>query len=73
MAEKFETYAPLGRFGDHAELTNLAVYLMSDEAGFVTGECVTIDGGAWLRGAGQFTWVGEEMSDDDWAAMGAKR
>ena len=73
LAEKFETYAPLGRFGDHAELTNLAVYLMSDEAGFVTGECVTIDGGAWLRGAGQFTWVGEEMSDDDWAAMAAKR
>ena len=45
---------PLGRVGKHEELANLAVYLMSDQAGYVTGDCVTIDGGEWLGGAGEF-------------------
>jgi NAD(P)-dependent dehydrogenase (short-subunit alcohol dehydrogenase family) len=46
---------PLGRFGEHRELANLAVFLVSEEARYVTGECVTIDGGEWLAGSGQFS------------------
>ena len=42
------------RFGRHQELANLAVYLLSDAAEYVNGECVVIDGGLWLRGAGEF-------------------
>src|SRR6202021_4237225 len=44
---------PMKRFGRHEELANLAAYLLSDQADYVNGECVTIDGGLWLRGAGE--------------------
>lgn len=47
---------PVGRFGEHQELANLAAYLVSDFAAFVNGEVVTIDGGEWLYGAGEFNW-----------------
>jgi NAD(P)-dependent dehydrogenase (short-subunit alcohol dehydrogenase family) len=45
---------PMQRFGEHGELTNLAAYLISSQAGYINGDCVTIDGGQWLRGGGQF-------------------
>ncbi len=44
---------PAGRFGRHDELANLAAYLLADGSGYITGECVTIDGGEWLMG-GEF-------------------
>ncbi len=60
MAEKFkpEDRIPLGRVGEHQELANLAAYLLSDYAAYITGTCVTIDGGEWLRGAGEFNAPG---------------
>lgn len=45
---------PLGRIGEHQELANLAAYLISDFSSFINGEVITIDGGEWLKGAGQF-------------------
>ena len=45
---------PLQRVGEHQELANLAAYLVSDFSSFINGEVVTIDGGEWLNGAGQF-------------------
>lgn len=45
---------PLKRVGKHQELADLAAYLMSDYAAYINGEVVTIDGGEWLKGAGQF-------------------
>ena len=45
---------PLNRFGEHRELADLAAFLVSDGAGFINGEVVTIDGGEWLKGAGEF-------------------
>ncbi|MFQ6016594.1 MAG: SDR family oxidoreductase [Kiloniellaceae bacterium] len=59
---------PLGRVGEHVELANLAAFLISDQAGFINGEVVTIDGGQWLKGAGQFSML-ERLSEADWAAM----
>jgi len=51
-AEKtFKERIPLGRYGEHHELANLATFLMSDIASYITGECVTIDGGERLAGA----------------------
>jgi NAD(P)-dependent dehydrogenase (short-subunit alcohol dehydrogenase family) len=50
---------PLQRFGDHQELANLATLLVSDGTGFITGECVTIDGGEWLGSGGEFNWLTE--------------
>ena len=46
---------PFGRFGEHEELASLAVFLVADGVGFITGEVVTIDGGEALAGAGQFS------------------
>jgi NAD(P)-dependent dehydrogenase (short-subunit alcohol dehydrogenase family) len=54
LAEAFVKRVPMGRVGDHAELANLAVFLVSDRVAYINGECVVIDGGEWLRGAGQF-------------------
>ncbi|HSL69043.1 MAG TPA: SDR family oxidoreductase, partial [Longimicrobiales bacterium] len=45
---------PMGRFGEHGELANLAAFLISDAAPYINGECVTIDGGAWLASGGLF-------------------
>lgn len=45
---------PMGRFGEHEELANLAAFLVSDAAPFVNGECVTIDGGEWIASGGEF-------------------
>lgn len=45
---------PLGRFGEHEEFANLAAFLVSDAAPYINGECVTIDGGAWLASGGLF-------------------
>jgi NAD(P)-dependent dehydrogenase (short-subunit alcohol dehydrogenase family) len=65
--------APLGRVGEHIELANLAAYLLADEAEYINGECVTIDGGAWLKGgAGSFSHL-SELSDADWDAMNPKK
>ncbi len=69
MAAAFEAKNPLKRPGQHAELANLAAFLLSEGAGYINGEVVTIDGGEWLQGAGQFNFVGEMMSDEDWQAL----
>ncbi|MEM6360621.1 MAG: SDR family oxidoreductase [Bacteroidota bacterium] len=56
---------PLRRFGDHQELANLAGYLMSDYSAYVNGEVITIDGGEWIQGAGEFNGL-EAISSDMW-------
>ncbi|MBP3963833.1 SDR family oxidoreductase [Paenibacillus lignilyticus] len=61
---------PLGRVGDPIELANLAAYLISDYAGYINGEVVTIDGGEWLQGAGQFNGLAD-VTDDQWNALAA--
>ena len=66
MADRFETSGPLGRPGKHHELANLASYLMSDYAAYLNGEIVTIDGARWLKGAGQFSEIGGELTEEDW-------
>ena len=57
-SKQFEEHAkdkhPMKRFGRHEELANLAAFLLSDMAEYINGECVVIDGGQWLRGAGEF-------------------
>jgi len=46
---------PLGRFGTTGELANLVTFLLSDLCPYQTGDCVTVDGGEWLAGAGEFS------------------
>ncbi|SDP14293.1 NAD(P)-dependent dehydrogenase, short-chain alcohol dehydrogenase family [Litchfieldia salsa] len=42
---------PLNRFGKVDEVANLAAFLFSQEAQFINGDCITIDGGQWLNGS----------------------
>lgn len=59
---------PLKRVGEHQELANLAAYLVSDFSSFVNGEVVTIDGGEWLQGAGEFNML-EDIPQEMWDAL----
>ncbi|MDC9721142.1 MAG: SDR family oxidoreductase [Urechidicola sp.] len=67
LKEKFDMKkkVPLGRVGVHQELANLAAYLMSDFSAYMNGEVVTIDGGEWLKGAGEFNML-EEIPEEMW-------
>ena len=67
MKDKFDLAKknPLKRVGEHQELANLAAYLVSDFSAFVNGEVVTIDGGEWLQGAGEFNML-EEVPQEMW-------
>lgn len=67
LKEKFDMKkkVPLGRVGEHQELANLAAYLMSDFSSYVNGEVITIDGGEWLQGAGEFNML-QEIPQEMW-------
>jgi NAD(P)-dependent dehydrogenase (short-subunit alcohol dehydrogenase family) len=62
---------PLGRVGEHCELADLAAFLLAEGSAYINGEVVVIDGGEWLKGAGQFSLM-EQLSEDDWQAMKAR-
>jgi NAD(P)-dependent dehydrogenase (short-subunit alcohol dehydrogenase family) len=64
---------PLGRFGTMEEFANLAAFLVSDGSAYINGEVVTMDGGEWLQGAGEFTSMGRELIQKEWEMMKPKR
>jgi 3-oxoacyl-[acyl-carrier protein] reductase len=45
MREKFQATVPLGRLAQPQDIANVALFLASDEAAFVTGNIVEVDGG----------------------------
>ncbi len=61
----FKKKVPLKRMGEHQELANLAAYLVSDYSAYINGEVITIDGGEWLMGAGQFNFL-EALPKEMW-------
>ncbi len=63
---------PVGRVGEHQELANLAAYLVSDFSAYINGEVITIDGGEWLKGAGEFNML-DQVPDELWDAMEMSR
>ncbi len=72
LAEKFDMAkkVPLKRVGDHQELANLAAFLVSDFSAYINGDVITIDGGEWLKGAGQFNLL-EEIPEQMWDMLEA--
>lgn len=70
LMERFDLSkrVPLKRLGEHHELTDLASYLVSPFSGYINGEVVTIDGGDWLQGAGQFSGL-EAVEPGMWDAI----
>ncbi|WP_276349277.1 SDR family oxidoreductase [Daejeonella sp. JGW-45] len=67
MARKFDfrNRVPLRRVGEYQELANLAAFMLSDFSGYINGEVITIDGGEWLQGAGQFNGL-EAITPEMW-------
>lgn len=49
MAEQTRQSVPLKRFGTPEEIASLAYFLLSDDAAYINGEVVTMDGGQWLN------------------------
>ena len=74
LVDKFDPArrVPLKRVGDHQELANLAAYLLSDYSAYVNGEVVTIDGGEWLQGAGEFNNL-EAVPSELWDQIEKRR
>jgi NAD(P)-dependent dehydrogenase (short-subunit alcohol dehydrogenase family) len=72
IAEDAKKRIPLGRFGTTEEFANLAAFLISDGSGYINGEVVTMDGGEWLQGAGEFTALGRQLTNHEWEMMKPK-
>jgi 3-oxoacyl-[acyl-carrier protein] reductase len=45
LRAKFVATIPLGRFSKPLDIANACLYLASDEAEFITGACIEVDGG----------------------------
>src|SRR3954451_2000176 len=54
--QRISDRVPLGRWGKPADIADAVSFLVSDHASFITGEILTVDGGAWL-GGGPFGFV----------------
>ena len=72
IEKKMRNRVPLKRVGEHIELANLASYLVSDQAAYIDGEVVTIDGGEWLQGAGEMNEL-EKLPKAAWKLLQMKR
>ena len=72
VEKKMKERVPMNRFGKHDELANLAAYLMADGSAYINGDVITIDGGEWLKGAGQFNAL-DKVPQLAWKAMAAAR
>ncbi len=74
LVKKFDPSkkVPVGRVGEHQELANIAAYLISDYSAYVNGEVITIDGGEWLKGAGEFNNL-DAIPEELWDVMEASR
>ncbi|MDG3581359.1 MULTISPECIES: SDR family oxidoreductase [Galbibacter] len=72
LKEKFDLAkkVPLKRVGEHQELANLAAYMVSDFSAYLNGEVITLDGGEWLKGAGQFNIL-EAIPEEMWDMLEA--
>jgi len=59
---------PLRRMGEHAELCNLAVFIMAPGCEYLTGAVIPLDGGQWLTSGGNFHSL-SALDSDDWGTI----
>ena len=64
---------PMHRFGTLEEIANLGAFLVSDQAGYINGEMVYMDGGEMLAGASSFSMIGRKIPDSAWQLMKPKQ
>jgi len=48
LQAKILPHIPVGRLGQPAEIARAVLFLASDEAGFITGSTISINGGQYL-------------------------
>lgn len=73
ISEKAKKAVPLGRFGEPPELADLAAYLFAPGATYLNGECITIDGGEWLKSGQEFSSFTDYPRDQFKAMMSAMK
>jgi NAD(P)-dependent dehydrogenase (short-subunit alcohol dehydrogenase family) len=56
---------PLPRTGEVEDVANLAMFLLSDAASWITGQCINVDGGHILRRGPDFSSLMEPMFGAD--------
>jgi NAD(P)-dependent dehydrogenase (short-subunit alcohol dehydrogenase family) len=62
VGEALKNVGQLGRVGRPEDIAAAAVFLASDESGFITGENIVVDGGATLgRKLGEYAKMGSEL------------
>jgi len=49
MAERMRRAIPLGRVGAAGEIGDVVCFLLSDDASYVNGQVIAVDGGATVR------------------------
>jgi NAD(P)-dependent dehydrogenase (short-subunit alcohol dehydrogenase family) len=55
LSEDYRACTPLPRIGEAEDIANMAMFLLSDAAGWVTGQVINVDGGHLLRRGPDFT------------------
>lgn len=68
FAEESKKRLPAGRLGEKAELSNLATYLLSDYASWITGQIINMDGGEIVNASGEFNGL-YAVGKDQWDMM----
>lgn len=73
LEELAKKRSPLGRFGTHEELADLAAFLLSDRSAYINGHQIVMDGGESLKGASEFSHLEELLTEEQWQAMKPKK
>ncbi|WP_166902883.1 SDR family oxidoreductase [Mycobacterium sp. DL440] len=65
IADDYRDNTPLPRFGEVEDVANLAVFLLSDAASWITGQLINVDGGFMLRRGPNFSSLIGQMYGED--------
>ena len=65
IGEEFLDRTPLGRMGEPEDIATVVAFLLSDDAQWVTGETICVDGGQHIRGLHSYWDVLDEMGAFD--------
>ncbi len=73
MEKALLDHNPLHRLGTLEEISNLAAFLVSDQAGYINGDMIYMDGGEMLAGASAFSLLGRKVPDAAWEMLKPKK
>ena len=65
LSEDYRLCTPLPRAGEVEDVANLAMFLLSDAASWITGQCINVDGGHLLRRGPDFSAMLEPVFGAD--------